>query len=200
MLLLCLFALRPALAQTPQFVSFASAQPVLYAMPNSLPPELKASLTADTWNKWVRDRGQGNSQPHRRGRGRDAHEFVAAGRDLHQGSAHHLRGPENYGQSNAVDSIADKRADDLVKALAAPHPSEGMLEMRALLERKGFSLKTPDGQKKVKGLPAGQPGALARRCRPRPGAGQDQSLPGLQRPRHLHRQQSLSRLHASSCT
>ena len=51
-------ALRPALAQTPQFVPFASAQPVLSAMRDSLPPELKTSgpVTAEAWNKWVRDR------------------------------------------------------------------------------------------------------------------------------------------------
>src|SRR5208283_1514627 len=39
---------------------------------------------------------------------------------------------------------------DLVQALATPHPSEGMLEMRALLEKKGFSLKTPAGQQTTK--------------------------------------------------
>src|ERR1700736_3746743 len=52
--LLCLLAFSPAVAQTPQFVSFSSAQPVLEAMRSSLPPELKASLTAATWDKWVR--------------------------------------------------------------------------------------------------------------------------------------------------
>ena len=46
------FCLAPA--QTPQFVSFSSAQPVLEAMRSQLPPELKTSLNAATWDKWVR--------------------------------------------------------------------------------------------------------------------------------------------------
>src|ERR1039458_4026153 len=56
--LFCLLTLGAALAQTPQFVPFASAQPVLSAMRDALPPELKTSgpVTADAWNKWVRDR------------------------------------------------------------------------------------------------------------------------------------------------
>jgi hypothetical protein len=55
-----------------------------------------------------------------------------------------------YGKSSYVNSVVDKRANDLIRALAAPHPSEGMLEMRALLEKKGYGLKTPAEQAKVK--------------------------------------------------
>jgi hypothetical protein len=56
--LFCLLTLCAALAQTPQFVPFQSAQPVLTAMRDALPPELKTTnpVTADAWNKWVRDR------------------------------------------------------------------------------------------------------------------------------------------------
>ena len=57
---------------------------------------------------------------------------------------------QQYGKDKAVDAGADQRADDLVRALAAPHPSEGILEMRVFLEQKGFNLTTPDGRKKVK--------------------------------------------------
>jgi hypothetical protein len=57
---------------------------------------------------------------------------------------------EDYGKKPSVTKLADKRADDLIRALAAPHPNEGMLEMRAFLEKQGYSLKTPEGQKKVK--------------------------------------------------
>ena len=47
-----------------------------------------------------------------------------------------------YGQSSLVNSFAEKRASDLVRALAAPHPSEGLLRMRVFLEKKGYPLKT----------------------------------------------------------
>ncbi len=49
----------------------------------------------------------------------------------------------NYGQSTLVDSFAQHRAHDLIQALAAPGTNQGFAEMRALLQRKGFSLKTP---------------------------------------------------------
>jgi len=148
--LFCFLTFCQALAQTPQFVSFAAAQPVLNAMPNSLPPALKGSLTASTWDKWVH-----TSDKEIRSRIDEGEENTLTNL-LRMGVTFTKEGPityedlGSYGQSSAVNSIADKRANDLVRALAAPHPSEGMLEMRALLERKGFSLKTPEGQKKVK--------------------------------------------------
>src|SRR5579864_729500 len=50
----CCLTFCRTLAQTPQFVSFSSVQPVLEAMRSQLPAELKASLNAATWDKWVR--------------------------------------------------------------------------------------------------------------------------------------------------
>jgi hypothetical protein len=148
--LFCSLTFCPALAQTPQFVSFSSAQPVLEAMRSSLPPELKASLTAAAWDKWVR-----TEDKEIRSRIEEGEENTLTNL-LRMGVTYTKEPPINYedlgeyGRSTAINSIADKRANDLVRALAAPHPSEGMLEMRALLERKGFSLKTPEAQKKVK--------------------------------------------------
>jgi hypothetical protein len=55
-----------------------------------------------------------------------------------------------YGQSSLVDSFARNRANDLIKALAAPNRNQGFQEMRAFVESKGFSVNSPAGQKKVK--------------------------------------------------
>lgn len=149
--LFCLLAFCQANAQTPQFVPFASAQPVLDAMPDSLPPELKTSgpITAATWDKWV----QGQDRKIR-SRIEEGEENTLT--NLLRWGVTYTKQPrigyeylDRYGKSSSVDSIADKRADDLIRALAA-HPSQGMLEMRQLLERKGYSLKTPEDQKKVK--------------------------------------------------
>lgn len=55
-----------------------------------------------------------------------------------------------YGQSSLVNSFAENRANDLIKALAAPNRNQGFQEMRAFVESKGFSVNSPAGQKKLK--------------------------------------------------
>jgi hypothetical protein len=55
-----------------------------------------------------------------------------------------------YGQSSLVNAFAENRANDLIKALAAPNGNQGMVEMRAFVEKKGFSLNSPAGRKQLK--------------------------------------------------
>ena len=148
--LFCSLTFCRTLAQTPQFVSFSSAQPVLEAMRSSLPPELKASLTAAAWDKWVRTEDKEIRSRIEEGEENTLTNLLRMGVTYTKEQPINYEDLGDYGRSTAINSIADKRANDLVRALAAPHPSEGMLEMRALLERKGFSLKTPEAQKKVK--------------------------------------------------
>jgi hypothetical protein len=148
--LFCSFLFSGALAQTPQFVSFAAAQPVLNALPNSLPPALKGSLNAATWDKWVRTEDKEIRSRIEEGEENTLTNLLRMGVTYTKEPTITYEDMDRYGRSIAVDKIADQRANDLVKALAAPHPSEGMMEMRALLERKGFTLKIPEGQQKVK--------------------------------------------------
>ncbi len=55
-----------------------------------------------------------------------------------------------YGQSSLVNAFADNRANDLIKALATPGGNQGFVEMRHFVERKGFSLNSHAGHKKLK--------------------------------------------------
>jgi hypothetical protein len=148
--LFCSLTFCQALAQTPQFVSFSAAQPVLEAMRSSLPPELKASLTPATWDKWVRTEDKEIRSRIDEGEENTLTNLLRMGVTYTKEQPITYEDLGDFGHSTAINSIADRRANDLVRALAAPHPSEGMLEMRALLERKGFSLKTPEAQSKVK--------------------------------------------------
>ena len=149
---LCFFSFCSALAQTPQFVAFASAQPVLAASQGALPPELKSSspVTADAWNKWVRDRDKEIRGRIEGGEAETLTNLLRLGVTYTKEPRISFVDLQQYGKDKAVDAGADQRADDLVRALAAPHPSEGILEMRVFLEKKGFNLTTPDGRKKVK--------------------------------------------------
>ena len=147
-----LFAVSLAVAQTPQFVTFSAAQPVLNAYLNTLPAELKPSgqPTAAAWDSWIRSQDKEIRVRIEEGEENTLTNLLRLGvtytREPRIGYEYLAR----YGHDSFVDSIADKRANDLIKALAAPHPSEGMVEMRALLDKKGYSLKTPEDQKKVK--------------------------------------------------
>lgn len=55
----------------------------------------------------------------------------------------------SYGKSSLVNAFAEKRANDLVKALAQPNGNQGFVEMRTFVEKKGFSLNSPAGRKKL---------------------------------------------------
>ena len=148
----CIPYLLHGSAQTAQFVSFASAQPVLTAMRDSLPAELKTSgpVTADAWNKWVRSRDKEIRSRLEGGEEDTLTNLLRLGVTYTKQQRISLGDLLSYGKDPAVNSIAENRADDLIRAMAASHLSEGLLEMRTFLERKGFNLKTPEGQKKVK--------------------------------------------------
>jgi hypothetical protein len=150
--LFCLLTLCAALAQTPQFVSFASAQPVLSAMRDALPPELKTSgpVSADAWNKWVRDRDKEIRGRIEGGEAETLTNLLRLGVTYTKEPRIPFADLQNYGKDGSVNSLAEKRADDLIRALAGARLSEGMLEMRVFLEKKGLSPTTPDGRKKIK--------------------------------------------------
>ncbi len=150
--LFCLLALGAALAQTPQFVPFASAQPVLSAMRDALPPELKTSgpVSADAWNKWVRDRDKEIRGRIEGGEAETLTNLLRLGVTYTKEPRIPFADLQNYGKDGSVNSLAEKRADDLIRALAGARLSEGMLEMRVFLEKKGLSPTTPDGRKKIK--------------------------------------------------
>jgi hypothetical protein len=150
--LFCLLTLCAALAQTPQFVPFQSAQPVLTAMRDALPPELKTTnpVTADAWNKWVRDRDKEIRGRIEGGEAETLTNLLRLGVTYTKEPRISFADLQNYGKNREVDSLAEKRADDLIRALAGARLSEGMLEMRVFLEKKGFSPATPDGRKKIK--------------------------------------------------
>jgi len=152
LLLVCFFAFGHAIAQAPQFVPLTSAQPVLNAMRDSLPPELKGlnPITATAWNNWVQGQDKEIRIRIEEGEENTLTNLLRLGVTYTKEPRIDYEQLDRYGKSSYVDSIASKRADDLIRALAAPHPSEGMLDMRQFLEKKGYSLKTPEDQKKVK--------------------------------------------------
>ncbi len=135
-----------------EFISFQAAQPTLQAMSDALPLELKAAgpIDAGRWSKWVQGQDLAIRQRLDRGTEDTLTNLLRFGvtftKEYRIDDEYLVR----YGQSSLVDSFAENRARDLIKALNAPHPSERMTEMRAFLEKRSFSLATPRQRAAVK--------------------------------------------------
>ncbi len=135
-----------------EFISFQAAQPSLKAMGDALPPDLKAAgpRDADRWSKWVQAQDLAIRQRLDRGTEDTLTNLLRFGvtftKEYRIDDEYLVR----YGQSSLVNAFAENRANDLIKALAAPKPPERMIEMRAFLEKQGLSLKTPQQRALVK--------------------------------------------------
>jgi len=135
----------------PEFITLASARPVLQAMRASLPKELKAgpAIEEAAWNEWVRSED------------RAVRERVAQGEELTLSNLLRLGVTytkerridygllSRYGRDAAITAVVERRAADLIRTLAAPK-SEGMTDMRALLKQEGYSVDTPEAQAKTR--------------------------------------------------
>ena len=133
---LALAAAALALPQ-PQFMSYKSAEPVLRAQHN--PQQLDAAR----WTAWLKSADATVRRRLEAGEEDTLSNLLRFGvsytKEFRIDDEYFLR----YGESTLVDSFAQHRADDLIRALAAPGNNPGLQEMRALLQRKGFALKTP---------------------------------------------------------
>lgn len=140
------------LAQAPQFVPFSAAQPILKAYLNSLPADLKlgGQPTAAAWDAWVHRNDQEIRARLERGQEDTLTNLLRLGVTYTKQERISYADLERFGKDKYIDSLASKRADDLIRVLSSSNASEGMKEMRSFLEKQGFNLRTPDGQKEVK--------------------------------------------------
>jgi hypothetical protein len=152
LLIVCLSASCAVWSQAPQYVPFSAAQLILKTYLSSLPAELKpgGQPTAAAWDAWVRRNDQEVRTRLERGEEDTLTNLLRLGVTYTKQDRISYVELERLGKDKYVDGVADKRASDLIRALAAPNANQGMAEMRSFLEKQGFNLKTPDGQKKVK--------------------------------------------------
>lgn len=151
-LLACCAVILAQVALQTEFVSYQEAQPSIGAMGDALPPELKALgvLDAAKWNAWVQERDREIRQRLERGEEDTLVNLMRFGVTYTKEYRIEDEYLVRYGDSSLVNSFAENRANDLVRALAAPNPSPGIADMRDFLVKKGFSFKTPQGRARVK--------------------------------------------------
>jgi hypothetical protein len=135
-----------------KFISLDSAQEVLKSMSSSLPPELAPidKIDAAKWSDWVERQDREVRNRLDRGTEDTLTNLLRFGVTFTKEYRIDDEYLVHYGESSLVNAFAEKRADDLIRALASPSPPEGMAAMRAFLEKKGFSLKTSQDRAKVK--------------------------------------------------
>jgi hypothetical protein len=135
-----------------EFMSLDAAQPVIRALPDALPPDLHTAHPVDAaaWNAWVRKSDREVRERLVRGEEDTLTNLLRFGVTFTKEYRIDDEYLARYGQSTLVNTFAEKRARDLVRALAAPHPGEGLLRMRAFLESKGFSFGTQAQQARVR--------------------------------------------------
>ena len=135
-----------------EFISLDEAAPVIRAFGRSASPALPevSSLNPTSWTAWLQTNDREIRARLQRGEEDTLTNLLRFGvtftREYRIDDEYLAR----YGESSLVNSFAENRARDLVRALTAPNPSEGLVRMRAFLEGKGFSFKTPEQRKKVR--------------------------------------------------
>jgi hypothetical protein len=160
-LLMCGAALPFAVSQPQlpknEFISLDAAKPLLATYSASLPEDLRPanSIHSAKWDAWVKKSDQAVRDRLDRGEEDTLTNLLRFGvtytKEFRIDDDYLAR----YGQSSLVNSFAENRANDLIRALSAPStwPSnsrESMARMSRLLQKKGFSFTTPQNRRLLK--------------------------------------------------
>ena len=143
-------ASTPSQEPKPEFMPLESAKPVLQKMGSSDGAHPSPNIGSQDWIAWLQ---KSDAQVRQR---LDTGEEDSLTNLLRFGVTYtkEYRIDDEYlvlyGQSSLVNAFADNRANDLIKALAAPNGNQGFVEMWAFVEKKGFRLNSPAGRKKLK--------------------------------------------------
>jgi len=135
-----------------EFISLESAKPVLKGAEDALPPDLKAAgpMNATQWAAWVQRKDREVRDRLIRGEEDTLVNLLRFGVTFTKEYRIDDEFLARFGQSSLVNSFAENRANDLIRAWRSPHPSEGLMEMRTFVERHGHSLKTAQERMEIK--------------------------------------------------
>ena len=135
-----------------EFISLESARPILEGMRVALPPDLKAAgpLDASKWSAWVHLKDREVRKRLIRGEEDTLVNLLRFGVTFTKEYRIDDEFLARYGQSSLVNSLAEHRANDLIHAWMAPHPSEGLIAMRDFIEKHGHSVRTAQDRMAMK--------------------------------------------------
>jgi len=121
-------------------------------MSGSLPTELESPATQDPaqWSAWVLKQDLQIRERLDRGEEDTLTNLLRFGVTFTKEYRIDDESLPKYGSSSLVNAFAENRANDLIRAMASPNANEGIAHMRAFLEKKGYSFKTPEDRRKIK--------------------------------------------------
>ncbi len=125
---------------------------MLEAYSGSLPPALSAAGPLDEarWAQWLTAEDRATRQRLERGEEDTLSNLLRFGITFTK----EYRITDDYlpkfGESSLVNSFAENRANDLLRALASPSAAEGLQEMRAFLASRGYALDTAAARARTK--------------------------------------------------
>jgi hypothetical protein len=125
------------LCQTPRFITYDEAR------------DLATDQSAQAWPEWIASQDRSIRERLNAGEEDSVTNLLRFGVTFTKEYRIDDEYLAKYGESTLVQSFAEHRADDLIKALAAP-PTPGIAEVRALLEQKGFSMQTAAARKRLR--------------------------------------------------
>lgn len=171
LLLICLIALAafdPALyAQSSSrkisYISYQEARPIVEALADVLPLELRSASSGDLesiWAGWVARRDAEIRARLVQGEEDSLVNFLLFGtsfthkpritlNDLAQVAAGHSFSSDHSTEPGVFAQVIQSRADDLIRAIAAPANNERLLLARQLLARKGYDIRSEPGRKRT---------------------------------------------------
>jgi hypothetical protein len=133
-----------------EFISLEATQAILREFSDTLPAELRNGPDGAAWSVWVKAQDTSIRQRLELGEEDTLTNLLRFGvtyTEEYQIDREYLA---RYGKSTLVNSFAENRANDLVRALASSNANEGMQEMRAFLIQRGYSFKTAQDRERVK--------------------------------------------------
>ncbi len=136
--------------QSPEFMPLAAAKPVLQKATPGNVAHPGPGVSAGDWQAWLQKSDAEVRQRLDAGEEDSLTNLLRFGVTFTKEYRIDDEYLVKYGHSSLVDAFADNRANDLIKALAAPSANQGFVEMRTFVEKKGYSLSTAAGRKKLK--------------------------------------------------
>lgn len=134
-----------------RFISLEEARPVLQRFSNNIPSELTTrSLDANAWSRWVQQKDRQIRDRLRRGEEDTITNLLRFGVTFTKEARIDRESLSLFGSSPLVNSIAERRANDLIRALASRNANEGIQQARALLEQEGYSFGSAQQRGRLK--------------------------------------------------
>lgn len=144
---------RATLSGQLDFITYDQAGPILETYRQSLPAQLKdrppQRLRAE-WATWVRQRDREVRARLDRGDEDTLTNLLRYGVTYTSQPRIDWSDLFQYGENAGANLLVSNRADDLVRALAAPGNNERLLTMRAFVEKKGLTPSAPVGRTALK--------------------------------------------------